>query len=78
MEVTEDDFDQCFNVNVKGVFHGVQTVVPYMRKNQHQGTSTSSIVNMASIGAVRPRPGLVWYNSSKGAIWNVRPFPQKS
>lgn len=30
-----------------------------------------SIVNIASIGASRPRPGLVWYNASKGAVANV-------
>jgi NAD(P)-dependent dehydrogenase (short-subunit alcohol dehydrogenase family) len=30
------------------------------------------IINIASVGATRPRPGLVWYNASKGAVWNVR------
>jgi NAD(P)-dependent dehydrogenase (short-subunit alcohol dehydrogenase family) len=39
------------------------------------------IINIASVGATRPRPGLVWYNASKGAVWNVRipstlPIPQ--
>ena len=37
--------------------------------NMKQG---GSIVNIASIGAMRPRPGLVWYNASKGAVANVR------
>ena len=68
--MTEDDFDRCFDVNVKSIFHGMQAVVPYMRRNPEG----SSIINMASVGAVRPRPGLVWYNSSKGAIWNVSPL----
>ena len=31
------------------------------------------LLNIASVGATRPRPGLVWYNASKGAVWNVRP-----
>ena len=26
------------------------------------------ILNIASTGGVRPRPGLVWYNTSKGAV----------
>ena len=30
-----------------------------------------SVINIASIGATRPRPGLVWYNASKGAVWNA-------
>ncbi|KAI4151231.1 MAG: hypothetical protein LQ340_003616 [Diploschistes diacapsis] len=67
LEVTEDDFDRCFDVNVRGVFHGFQTVIPYMRRSRRG----SSIINMASVGAIRPRPGLVWYNSSKGAVWNA-------
>lgn len=29
------------------------------------------MVNIASVGAHRPRPGLVWYNASKAAIANV-------
>lgn len=30
-----------------------------------------SIINIASTGAHRPRPGLVWYNASKGAVLNA-------
>ena len=36
--------------------------------NQGEG---GSIINIASIGATRPRPGLVWYNASKAAVTNV-------
>jgi NAD(P)-dependent dehydrogenase (short-subunit alcohol dehydrogenase family) len=32
---------------------------------------TDRDADIASVGATRPRPGLVWYNASKGAIWNA-------
>lgn len=33
-----------------------------------------SMINISSTGANRPRPGLVWYNASKGAVTNVSVF----
>jgi len=66
LEVTSDDFDRVFTVNVKSIFLSVQAVVPQMQKNKG-----GSIINISSIGSVRPRPGLVWYNSSKGAVTNA-------
>ncbi|KAL6354276.1 hypothetical protein LRP88_11602 [Fusarium phalaenopsidis] len=65
--VTEADFDKCFRVNVKGVYFGSQVFIPELIKQGEGGT----MINVASVGATRPRPGLVWYNASKGAIWNV-------
>ncbi|KAL8947891.1 MAG: hypothetical protein Q9222_005866 [Ikaeria aurantiellina] len=70
LEVTEADFDKCFTVNVKSVFFGIQAVVPRLQEQKTGG----SIINIASIGATRPRPGLVWYNSSKGAVLNQLPM----
>ncbi|MBU2644436.1 SDR family oxidoreductase, partial [bacterium] len=37
--------------------------IPVFRKK-----GSGVILNIASTGGVRPRPGLVWYNSSKGAV----------
>ncbi|RFU26193.1 hypothetical protein B7463_g10146, partial [Scytalidium lignicola] len=75
LEVTESDFDRVFNVNVKSIFFSVQHFIPQiMLQGESQGASKKgggSIINIASIGATRPRPGLVWYNSSKGAVWNA-------
>lgn len=67
LEVSEADFDRCFDVNVKGVFFGTSAIIPKLLEQKSGG----SIINIASVGATRPRPGLVWYNSSKGAVWNV-------
>jgi NAD(P)-dependent dehydrogenase (short-subunit alcohol dehydrogenase family) len=55
------------SVNVKSVFHSVGACVPLMIEQSRGG----SIINVASVGATRPRPGLVWYNASKAAIANV-------
>lgn len=67
LDVTEDEFDKVFNVNLKSIFHSVRHVVPNFIKQGDGG----SIINVASIGATRPRPGLVWYNASKAAVTNV-------
>lgn len=63
LDVTEAEFDRVFAVNVKGFYWSVQAFVPYFR-TQRGGV----FVNIASTAAVRPRPGLVWYNASKGAM----------
>ncbi|KAL1974965.1 hypothetical protein VTN31DRAFT_5169 [Thermomyces dupontii] len=67
LEVTEAEFDRVFNVNVKSIFLAVQAVMPRLVE-QGQG---GSVINISSTGAQRPRPGLVWYNSSKGAVSNA-------
>ncbi len=66
LEVTEDEFDRVMAVNVKSIYLSVNVCVPALKKR-----GGGSIVNIASIGAMRPRPGLVWYNASKGAVANV-------
>ena len=62
-EVTEEEYERIFAVNVKSVYLGARHVVPVMKK---QGCGV--ILNVASTAGVRPRPGLVWYNTSKGAM----------
>ncbi len=63
LEVDEATFDRVFNVNVKSIYHMAQAVVPLLRQ-QGQG----SIINIGSTAGLRPRPGLTWYNASKGAV----------
>ena len=62
-EVTEEEYERIFAVNVKSVYLSARYVVPVMKK---QGFGV--ILNVASTAGVRPRPGLVWYNTSKGAM----------
>jgi 3-oxoacyl-[acyl-carrier protein] reductase len=63
LEVSEDELDRILAVNVKGLFHTANAAIPVMRKG-----GGGAIVNIASTAAVRPRPGLTWYNASKGAV----------
>jgi 3-oxoacyl-[acyl-carrier protein] reductase len=62
-EVTDEDFDRIFAVNVKSVFLACRHAVPLIAKR-----GGGSIINTASTAALRPRPGLTWYNASKGAV----------
>ncbi|MFT7595042.1 MAG: 3-oxoacyl-[acyl-carrier protein] reductase [Paracoccaceae bacterium] len=60
-DVSEDDFDRVFNVNMKSVYLTARALVPHMKQRQ-QG----AILNVASTAGVSPRPRLNWYNASKG------------
>jgi len=63
LEVDEAEFDRVFAVNVKSIYHMAQAAVPLMR-----GQGGGAIINVGSTAGVRPRPGLTWYNGSKGAV----------
>lgn len=65
-DVTEADFDRCFAVNAKALYWAAKHAVPVMRA---QGGGV--IVNTASTAGLRPRPGLCWYNGSKGAAITI-------
>jgi 3-oxoacyl-[acyl-carrier protein] reductase len=61
--VTEAEFDRVYAVNVKSVYWTAINMVPYFRLR-----GGGCFVNIASTAGVRPRPGLTWYNGSKGAV----------
>jgi len=60
-EISEEIFDRLFAVNVKSLFWCVKHTVPHLKRG-------GVIINIASIGAIRPRSNLCWYNASKGAV----------
>lgn len=62
MTVSEEDFDRIYAVNVKAIYLATLAAVPEMEKR-----GGGVIINTASTAGVRPRPGLTWYNGSKGA-----------
>jgi 3-oxoacyl-[acyl-carrier protein] reductase len=64
LQVDEQTFDRVFSVNVKSIYHMTHAVVPLMRARGKGGL----IINVGSTAGIRPRPGLVWYNASKGAV----------
>jgi len=63
LDVDEATFDRIYAVNVKSVYLSAMAVVPHMEKR-----GGGVIINTASTAGVRPRPGLTWYNGSKGAV----------
>jgi 3-oxoacyl-[acyl-carrier protein] reductase len=64
LEVSESDFDLVYAVNVKSIFWTAQAAIPVLRRQGRGG----SIINISSTAGLRPRPGLVWYNGTKGAV----------
>jgi 3-oxoacyl-[acyl-carrier protein] reductase len=63
LDVDEAEFDRVYAVNVKSIYLSAKHCVPVFR-SQHGGC----FVQIASTAGVRPRPGLTWYNGSKGAV----------
>ncbi len=63
LNVDEKTFDRMFSVNVKSIYHMAHAVVPLMRQRKK-----GVILNVGSTAGIRPRPGLTWYNGSKGAV----------
>ncbi|ABM33232.1 SDR family oxidoreductase [Paracidovorax citrulli] len=66
LEVTEEEFDRVYAVNVKSIYLSALHAVPAMRGNPRR--RGGCIINIASTAGLRPRPGLTWYNGSKGAV----------
>jgi 3-oxoacyl-[acyl-carrier protein] reductase len=62
LEVEEDVFDRVYATNVKSIYLGAIHGVPALKKR-----GGGVILNIASTAGVRPRPGLTWYNGTKGA-----------
>ena len=62
LDVSEEQFDRIYQVNVKSLFLTARHAVPYFRSRKN-----GVFITIASTAGVRPRPGLTWYNGSKGA-----------
>ncbi len=60
-DVSEEDFDRVFNVNMKSVYLTARAFVPAMKAR-----GAGAILNVASTAGLSPRPNLNWYNASKG------------
>lgn len=64
--VTETDgsaFDKIMNINVKGPFELAKKAYPFMKEKK-----SGSVINISSIGGLRPEPGLGIYSVSKAAL----------
>ncbi len=63
LDVEEAEFDRVFAVNVKSIYLTTRAVLPHFRRR-----GGGVILNIGSTAGLRPRPGLTWYNASKGAV----------
>jgi NAD(P)-dependent dehydrogenase (short-subunit alcohol dehydrogenase family) len=64
LEITPNDFEKVYKVNVFGVAHLTQVCIPYMNSGSH-------VVSISSMGGIQGSmkfPGLAAYSSSKGAL----------
>jgi 3-oxoacyl-[acyl-carrier protein] reductase len=64
LDVDEATFDRVYAVNVKSIYWMMQAALPVFRRQGRGG----SIIHISSTAGIRPRPGLVWYNGTKGAL----------
>ena len=62
-EVTRDDWDRVFGVNVIGYANTVRECLPEFRQN-----GAGAIVNIASVSSFIAQPEFIPYNASKGAV----------
>jgi 3-oxoacyl-[acyl-carrier protein] reductase len=62
LDVPEELFDRIYAVNVKSLYLTAKHAVPHFRRQKN-----GVFITIASTAGVRPRPGLTWYNGSKGA-----------
>lgn len=62
-EIPDEEWDHTFAVNISAMFHLCKAAVPHMKAG-------SSIINTSSINSDNPKPTLLPYAATKGAIAN--------
>lgn len=63
-DVTEEDYDNVLNVNLKGVFFATQAIVQHLRETKRSG----KIINISSVHEELPFPHFTSYCASKGGV----------
>lgn len=63
LDVDEATFRKVLDINVMSIFHMTHACVPLWR-----AAGGGVMINIGSTAGIRPRPGLTWYNASKGAV----------
>ena len=64
-ELSGDEWRQCVDVNLNGMFYCLSAAFKMMR---HQGPQGGRIINNGSISATAPRPGSIAYTATKHAV----------
>ena len=65
-EISADDLDASYRVNVRGTFLMIQAAIPGMRAN-----GGGAIVNVGSVDSYMGEPGTLAYCTMKGAVLNM-------
>lgn len=64
-EITDEHWQQAFDINVMAVVRAVRAVLPTMRQQQW-----GRIINISSVAATQPEPVFPHYNAVKAALNN--------
>lgn len=64
-DLTGDEWRQCVDVNLHGMFYCLSAAFRMMR---HQAPQGGRIINNGSISATAPRPGSIAYTATKHAV----------
>jgi hypothetical protein len=62
-DISDEEWDRHFQTNITAVFHLCKAAIPHLRAG-------ASIINTASVNVDQPKPTLLPYASTKGAIAN--------
>lgn len=62
--LTEDQWDEMMDINLKAMWRAVRAAVPWLRKSDRQ----PAIVNAASVASTFAYPGIPAYSVAKGAV----------
>jgi 3-oxoacyl-[acyl-carrier protein] reductase len=62
-KIVEADLDRLLDVNVKSYYYMAVHALPVLRKR-----GGGVVINIASVTAIRPRPGMCWYQATKAAV----------
>jgi NAD(P)-dependent dehydrogenase (short-subunit alcohol dehydrogenase family) len=62
-EITAEEWDKTFRTNIYAMFYLCKAAEPHLK-------SGASVINTTSINAYKPRPTLIPYAATKGAIQN--------
>jgi len=68
LDLSIEDWDRTFDVNVRGVFFAAQAAARLMFANDTAAQGQARIVNIASVASHTVLPGLSAYNASKAAV----------
>ena len=66
-ELSEDDWDDMLDINLKGVWHTTKVAIPHLLEQNEGG----SIILISSTAGYRGIPGIVHYNAAKHGVRGI-------